>query len=361
MNVNTVVKKHIAIVGIMGVPAKYGGFESLVENMLDYTPQNISYTVYCSGKSYIDRQSEYKGAQLQYINMDANGVSSILYDIVSMWKSRKHDVLLLLGVSGAIFLPFLRIFYRGKVVTNVDGIEWKREKWNRLARFILKLSERLAVRFSDEVIADNQGIVDYLQKAYRTSSTLIEYGADQATLPEDFDGGEEYTFISGKYAVTVCRIEPENNIEPILKAFSSEKVEIPLVIVGNWQNSEYGKNLYARYSSKPGIFLLNPIYDIKTINYIRGRAVAYIHGHSAGGTNPSLVEAMNLGLPIYSFDCVYNRQTTEDQAYFWTDENHLRRLLTDQRDTSEAGKRMKTIAQKRYQWKIIAEKYVGLF
>jgi glycosyltransferase involved in cell wall biosynthesis len=173
---------------------------------------------------------------------------------------------------------------------------------------------------------------------------------------------KNYPFLNAPYAVSVCRIEPENNIELILEAFSIGD-DFPLVVVGNWSNSDYGTNLLRRYNRLASAYLLNPIYDPEKINYLRSRASVYVHGHSAGGTNPSLVEAMFLGLPVFAFDCVYNRYTTEGQCVYWSDSNELRRLVSETGETElkELGKRMKRIATEKYRWKVIIEKYEKLY
>jgi hypothetical protein len=170
--------KTISIIGTAGIPAKYGGFETLAENLVTHNISQVQYTVFCSAKLYPQKQNAYHGAELKYINMNANGLSSIFYDLVCMLYSLRSDVMLILGVSGSLFLPLIRLLYRGKIITNVDGIEWKRDKWNRLARFVLRLFEKMAVRFSDVVIGDNQGIVEYIDREYHKRAMLIEYGAD---------------------------------------------------------------------------------------------------------------------------------------------------------------------------------------
>jgi hypothetical protein len=171
---------NISIIGTAGIPACYGGFETLAENLVKNKVGDIQYTVFCSAKLYKKQPAEYFGARLKYINLKANGVSGIVYDMVSMFLSLRSDAMLILGVSGSLFLPFIRLLYRGKIITNIDGIEWKRDKWNRFARFILHISERMAVKFSDIVIGDNQGILDYIVQEYNKKAVLIEYGADHA-------------------------------------------------------------------------------------------------------------------------------------------------------------------------------------
>jgi hypothetical protein len=168
----------VSIIGTNGIPARYGGFETLAENLVKNKTRDIRYTVFCSSKLYKEKQKKYLYAKLRYINLNANGISSIFYDFISMLLSLRYDVMLILGVSGSLFLPFIRLIYRGKIITNIDGIEWKRDKWNIIAKFILRISEKSAVKFSDVIICDNQGIVDYIKKTYKREPVLIEYGAD---------------------------------------------------------------------------------------------------------------------------------------------------------------------------------------
>jgi hypothetical protein len=169
---------RISIIGTAGIPACYGGFETLAENLVKNRTDGIEYTVFCSGRLYVEKPDTWHGAKLRYINLNANGISSIFYDFISMLLSLRSGVMLILGVSGALFLPLVRLLYRGKIIINIDGIEWRREKWRGAARFILRLSEKCAVKFSDVIIADNQGIIDYLRQTYKKEGVLIEYGAD---------------------------------------------------------------------------------------------------------------------------------------------------------------------------------------
>ena len=351
---------HISIIGTAGVPACYGGFESLVENLLNYTPENVEYTVFCSSKKYDKKLDTYKGAKLVYLDMDANGKDSILYDYKSMKMSLNADIMLILGVSGCMFLKKIRRKFKGKIITNIDGLEWRRDKWNFLAKKILKYSEQQAVKYSDIIIGDNKGITDYVKESYNKEAVLIAYGGDNVKKITDDSLYEKYPFCRENYAVTVCRIEPENNIHLILEAFS--KTDYPFVIVGNFDHSEYGKALKQKYSAFKNIHLLNPIYDSHIINWLRGNAGLYVHGHSAGGTNPSLVEAMNLGLPVLAFDCVYNRATTEDSCLYWQTSDELLSLLKpSSTELSETGKKMSEIALRLYSWQHIAGQYNALY
>ena len=350
----------IAIIGTAGIPALYGGFETLAENLVKNRLENIEYTVFCSEKLYPKRERNYFGSRLWYIGLNPNGIGSIIYDLVCMLLSLRSDVMLILGVSGSIFLPLICLLYNGKIITNIDGIEWRRNKWNRIAKLILRVSERLSVRFSSEVICDNQGIIEYVFKTYKKKAVLIEYGADHTS------GGREKientTFCDEQYAITVCRIEPENNIHCILDAFVRQN-KISLVIVGNWKSNNYGRSLLKKYGVYTSVHLLDPIYDVDRINFLRSSAFLYVHGHSAGGTNPSLVEAMFLGLPVLAFDCVFNRFTTENQCLYWSsvDELYAHIDCYDNSKLSTIGINMKQIAERRYMWKTIVSKYEALF
>jgi len=356
-------KKQIYIIGTVGVPACYGGFESLVENMLDYTPADVQYTVFCTSKKYEKKLDTYKGARIIYLDRDANGKDSILYDYESMKIAIKDnaDIMLILGVSGCMFLPFIRRKFKGKIITNIDGLEWKRDKWNFFAKWLLHHSEKMAVKYSDVIIGDNKGITDYVKEAYNKESVLIAYGGDHVSKIEDESLYEKYPFCKEPYSVTVCRIEPENNIHKILEAFS-QLPEQQLVMVGNWKNGEYGSELKEKYSQYKNIHLLDPIYESHTINWIRSNANIYVHGHSAGGTNPSLVEAMNFGLPILAFDCVYNRETTENACLYWDNSNDIINIMKNENsDFDSIAKKMKEIGLKEYAWKNIAGKYNSLY
>jgi glycosyltransferase involved in cell wall biosynthesis len=173
---------------------------------------------------------------------------------------------------------------------------------------------------------------------------------------------KDYPFINEKYAITVCRIEPENNTHLILPAFYKQS-EMDLVMIGNWRNSHYGIQLLHKYGQYSHIHLLDPVYDVKKINRLRSLAVLYIHGHSAGGTNPSLVEAMFLGLPIFAFDCIFNKYTTENQCAYWSDTGELYHHISclDDNELNIIGKKMKSIAERKYRWNIIAGKYEALY
>lgn len=354
--------KKLAVIGTVGIPANYGGFETLTEHLVKRLSTKYDITVYCSKKKYKkeERISSHLGARLKYLPLDANGMQSIAYDSLSILHALFYaDVLLILGVAGAWILPFVKLFTNKKVIISIDGIEWKRDKWNILAKWYLWWAERMAVKYSHADISDNESIQDYTAVRYGTLSHIIEYGADHtmSVKPEQADK-DAYPFLTKPYAFKVCRIEPENNVHMVLEAFS-KMPGFTLVMVGNWNNSAYGKNLKTNFNNFENIILLDPIYNQRKLDVLRGNAYVYIHGHSAGGTNPSLVEAMYLGLPILTYDVSYNRTTTENSAlYFRTVEDILYTVENTRLATyKQKGEQMKAIAYRRYNWDTIATKY----
>lgn len=351
---------NVCVIGTVGVPASYGGFETLVESLI--LDKSVTFYVYCSGKHYLDRRSEYKGAKLVYIPLKPNGVSSVFYDIFSLIHAlyRGHRNFLVLGVSGAIFFPVVKLMPNIRLVCNIDGIEWKRAKWKGLAKMFLKFSEYMAVKFSTTIVTDNAVITDYVFKQYGSDCKTIAYGGDHAvrTVFSDETAVKDFMHYPDTYALSICRIEPENNIHLILEAFS--RIKLPIIFIGNWEGSAYGRSLYWNYNSYKNITLLMPIYCLDTLQKYRRSCLFYVHGHSAGGTNPSLVEMMHFSKPIVAFDCSFNRATMEDKGNYFSDSKGLAKILADTNRLAD-GNDMGEIAKRRYTWKIIRKQYLELF
>lgn len=358
--------KKVAIIGTVGVPANYGGYETLVENLLDKrVSSEIEYHIYCSSKAYSEKRKQYKGATLSYLPLNANGWQAIPYDILSFLHAYFHsDVVLACGGICTYVLPVLRLFSKKKkILVNFDGLETKREKWGIIPKIIIGGARYCASKFANIHVADNDEIRKIINGLYGINAVLIEYGGDNAEVIFDAERlKSQYSLKQGAYCFKVARIEPENNIHLVLEAFKYLPNE-QLVLVGNWNKSNYGRNLRKEYQNDKNIRMLDPIYEAKEINLLRSGCKLYIHGHSAGGTNPSLVEAMNLALPIIAYGVNYNISTTENQAiYFRSSEELLKiiRSVTSERLKGVAEK-MKEIADRRYKWNIICKKYEDLF
>ena len=353
---------RLAIVGIRGIPNNYGGFETLAEYLVEHFDKDIELTVYCSSRDMDSQVRTYKGAKLRYLPISSHGAAGILYDSLALFMAvLTCDKVLFLGFGGGFIMPFLGK-YKSKIILNIGGLDWKRDKWSPFAKKVIRFSEAQLVKNCSRLIADNAGISDYLLKTYGRSSELIAYGGDQAMkVSPTQEDTQLYPFLTGDYAFSVTRIQIDNNIDLILDAFSTQH-ELPLVMVGNWNNSEYGRQTKKKYQDRVGLILLDAIYDRTKLDVLRSNCSLYIHGHSAGGTNPSLVEAMYLELPIFAFASGYNEYTTENKAIYFDSRESLTALIQSRKkhDLVALAKNLKLIAEKSYRWKSIAEKYKKL-
>lgn len=204
----------------------------------------------------------------------------------------------------------------------------------------------------------NEAMVDYVRNQYGVESHIICYGGDHA-IRFSRDGAMPER-LPEQFALSICRIEPENNVHMILEAWS--QLDMPLVYVGNWSSSAYGRSLKSRFGSQPNLYMLDPIYDPDALHAVRVRANLYVHGHSAGGTNPSLVEIMHFGVPVLAYDCVFNRHTTENRAMYFKSPNELVELVRTLTPSGNArvGADMLEIARRRYNWDCVGDAYFSL-
>jgi glycosyltransferase involved in cell wall biosynthesis len=288
-------------------------------------------------------------------------IRPLALSIIISWFT--YDTILVLGTPGSIIVPFLKVFKRTKVIFNFGGFEWKRDKWNTLGKWYLKKSESVAIKHSNLMIADNQHFVNYINDAYNKKSVLIEYGGNHVShknIEESLAG--KYPFLKTNYYLSVSRAQPDNNLHVLLDCFASVPDKI-LVLISNWNICDYGKELKKNYSGINNLFLVDAVYDLSELDTIRSNCFAYIHSHSFCGTAPSLVEAMNLGLPVISYDNETNRFTTENEAFFFKDADNLKTILTKilPGDLDINGKKMKAIAEKRYSWERISKLYADIF
>ena len=350
---------RIAIVGTQGIPNSYGGFETLAEYLVEYLSKDIDITVYCSSVDLKTRQKFYKGSNLKYIPVSSHGALGILYDSIALIQAvLLFDKVLFLGFGGGFVIPFLKK-YKSKIILNIGGLDWKRNKWSHFAQRVIKKAEGFLVKNSGQIISDNIGIQEYMLETYMRKSVLITYGGDQAKKQEiSSESLDKYNFLKNKYVFVVTRVQADNNVEMILDAFSNQN-KIPLVIVGNWEHSGYGRKLKLKYYNAQSVLILDAIYNRAELDVLRSNCTIYIHGHSAGGTNPSLVEAMYLGLPVFAFASGYNEHTTQNQAMYFHDKDQLANFIDnyDKFNLKEMGKRLKLIAEESYLWNTIAKQY----
>lgn len=349
----------IAIVGIQGIPNNYGGFETLTEYLVKYLSKDFDITVYCSSADLRTKPKSWNGAKLKYIPVSSHGAKGIIYDSLSLIHACfNSDKILFLGFGGGFVIPFLKKF-KSKIILNFGGLDWKRDKWSSKAQKAIKIAEKNLVKYSAVVISDNVGIQNYIKEEYGFEAPLIAYGGDQAqNLPITKEFQDKYPFLSGKYAFTVTRIQRDNNIDMMLKAFESS-TDLPVVMVGNWNSSEYGTKTRSKYQNNNKLILLDAIYDRNVLDVLRSNCTLYVHGHSAGGTNPSLCEAMYLGLPVIAFSSGYNEFTTDNKAIYFRNAEELTSIINNksQLNLTEIGNNMKTIAKKAYIWEKIVSQY----
>jgi len=355
-------KAKLHIVGTHGVPAKYGGFETLAEYLCQYLGDRYEITVYCNGKKYKDKQSTYYEANLKYIELDASGVTGIIYDVVTFfmacWKS---DIILYLSPVGSGFITPLKYLFGKKVIVNHGGLnEWEREKLTWLQKKWAKYNHKIAARYSDINITDNYQYKKSLKDNFGTESIVIRYGGDHVTkIPiSKNDLFLKYPFINKKYAVSISRAQVDNNLHLVLKSFETF-LSFPLVLISNWNVSDYGRELYKKYKTFENIIVLDAIYDKYELDFLRGNAYVYIHSHSRCGTAPSLVEAMSLNLPIISYDVPANRETTQNKAIFFKKEKELIELLSNinEDDFMNSSNSLYELASSEYTWAHVSSQY----
>lgn len=360
-------KIKVAIVGTNGVPAAYGGYETLADNLAKQLGEVVDLTIYCSKtqkeKHYIEEKI-YNHAKLRYSQLKANGVQSLLYDSLSLVRSAiKDDVILYLGPGAGIMVPILRFFgCRKNIIVNHGGLnEWEREKFSKTQKWFTKEMHKCAAKYATYNIADNNLYRKSLKDAFGTDSVIIRYGGDHAKrVSYNKDLLQKYPFLDKEYAVSVSRAQVDNNLHIVLDAYSKMPDRL-LVLVSNWQVSDYGKGLREKYYNKyPNIYVLDAVYDPIEINAIRSNAQFYIHSHSRCGTAPSLCEAMSLGLAIISFDVPVNHETTREQALFFRDADTLVEAVKDvtPEQTGLLAEASAKTAEEEFKWSHIAEQYL---
>lgn len=305
---------RLAFVGSAGIPNRYGGFESFLEHCGPVIASKTKSTIVtCDASLYRDDvSSQYLGINRVFLGVKANGVASVIHDLIAflrVYRSSTH--IMVLGVSGGLWFPLFKLMCRlgGKYLgVNIDGVEWRRTKFSRNKQRVLRVFDYLAQRFSDVVVYDNAGLAPYVHPFAKHRAVEIGYSGDHVlrlgVMP-----------VAGT-ALTICRIEPENNLELLIQGALQSHVS-RYTIVGNWNNSEYGRTLRRRYQSELKLSLLDPIYDANHLAELRESCAIYLHGHSVGGTNPSLVEMLFYDCALCCFDVVYNRVTASDCASYF--------------------------------------------
>lgn len=353
----------LAILGARGIPARYGGFETFAEKLsTGLAGRGIDVTVYCEDIPI--RQATYEGVKLEYLGIPRLGpLSTIVFDVKCLWHARnRYDVVYMLGY-GAAFFCFVPRIWGKQVWLNMDGIEWARTKWSRLAKFWLRSMEAVAMRAPSRVIADAEGIRDILESRYRRRPpiSVIPYGAHLSEIPPDHGPLAEWGLTPGAYYLVVCRLEPENHVLEILRGYAQSRTGLPLIIVGDHEaDTPYVRKLNGMDDAR--IRFIGTVYDQNMLGTLRYYCRAYFHGHSVGGTNPSLLEAMGCGNAIIAHDNPFNREVAGSCALYFKSESDIPVLLDEMASWgSETRQSVSSAARQRirecYSWDSIVERY----
>jgi glycosyltransferase involved in cell wall biosynthesis len=357
-------KKKVAIIGTNGIPAKYGGFETLTQNLTSKLDEKYDFIVYCSKIHKVKIKSK-PNLKLVYLPLNANGWQSIIYDSISILHSFFYsDILLVLGPIGGGFMLSLNKIFKKKIIVNYGGIEWKREKHSKLGKLFATFNYKVAAKFSQINIVDNEVVGIEVAKDFGIDNfEIIAYGGDHVSPINNFDSLlKSYPFLNEKYSFSIGRSQIDNNQHLILEAFAQMPNE-KLVIVSNWEFNDYGKELKNKFLNKINIVILDAIYDQKILDTIRAKSDLYIHTQSQCGTAPSLVEAMSLNLPVISFDVPTNRSTTNEKSIYFEDAETLKNIVTKLSISEKENLRrsMYDIALSKFTWKIVSKQYQTCF
>ena len=353
--------------GTRGVPARYGGFETAVEEIGKRLVQRgYDVTVYCRNPG--QTQTEFLGMHL--VNAPAikhRMAETLSHTTVSTAHAiaKGHpDVVLLLNAGNAPLLQPLKLAGIPTAI-HLDGLESKREKWRGAGAKYYRWAEKASIQWGREVIADAQAIADHVKTRYGRDCVVIPYGAD--VIDPGSDRIQEMSLYTNGFHLIVARFEPENHVLEAVHAYRQSNESAPLVVVGSAPYSQwYVDKVRAAGAGDERIRFTGGIYDQQLLDQLYANARTYIHGHSVGGTNPSLLRAMGAGAPVLAYDVEFNREVTDGQAFFWKDAPQLTQLFNEiaqgtheQRlhDLKDASRQR---IQSAYQWDDVTDRYEAL-
>jgi len=361
---------RIAMIGTRGVPAHYGGFETAVEEighrLAGAGQEVVVYRRRVTGET--DPGPTYRGMSL--VTLPAAPIkhletlSHTLLSVAHQAVRNRADVALVFNAANGLLLPILRGVGIPSAV-NTDGLEWKRGKWGRAGRAYFKLAERVTVRWADALIADAREIQRYLFDAYGVEAHYIPYGAPILESPGS-DRLTEVGLTPGGYHLVVARLEPENNVDLIVDAYRASAAIRPLVIVGG---APYGSGVANRLrdaaGADPRVRALGPVWDQNLLDQLYANCATYLHGHSVGGTNPSLLRAMGAGAGVVAFDSPFNREVLQDAGTYFASTTDLMTAFQEAESAvSGALARDREAARRRalaeYDWDAVAGQYLDL-
>jgi glycosyltransferase involved in cell wall biosynthesis len=355
----------VGILGSRGIPNRYGGFEQFAE----YLSQGLlklgaDVWVYNS-HMHPFQKNKWNGVNIIhcYDPEDAIGaVGQFIYDFNCIRDSRKRgfDLLLQLGyTSNSIWFRMLP--KKASIITNMDGIEWKRSKYSSKVKKFLKFAESLAVKSSHQLVADSEAIKEYLDKKYRSNAVFIPYGAEVFNDPIA-EKLKEFGLEPYHYFLLIARMQPDNHVEEIIKGVLNSETRFPLVVVGNMKN-KFGEYLLKNYNLDQ-IRFVGGIFDEEKLNQLRFFSKIYFHGHSAGGTNPSLLEAMAASASVCAHNNPFNQSVLGTDAGYFTTDDDISKLINSgfgkPGEDQQIYNNLEKIRNK-YSWDKIIKDYFDLF
>ena len=366
----------IAFISTRGIPNNYGGFEQFAEYISVGLAQRGHEVVVYSPKFHPYQEDTYKGVRLKHIYSPetwmGSSVGSFFYDFASLCDALKKEDFDIIYKAGYTSIIPAYIWFNVKkrkrpiFTTNMDGLENKRSKFSPMVRRFLDWEEKMAVKYSHYLIADNMGIHDYYKEKYGKESKFLAYGAD---IHDDFKAEylEEFGLKSEEYYILIARLEPENNIVMAIEGYlhSKENGRRPLIVVGK-TNTPHGKELVEKYGNEKNVRFVGGIYDFKKLDSVRHFSKAYFHGHSVGGTNPSLLEAMAAGCFIFAHDNIFNRAVLEENAFYYPSADKVAEYL-NRIDTIAEGSKIQYTARNievirnEYSWESLIDKHEKYF
>ena len=366
----------IAFVSTRGIPNNYGGFEQFAEYISVGMAQRGHEVVVYSPKFHPYQESTYKGVRIKHIYSPetwmGSSVGSFFYDFASLRDALKKEDFDIIYEAGYTSIIPAYIWFNVKkrkrpiFTTNMDGLENKRSKFSPMVRRFLDWEEKMAVKYSHYLIADNMGIHDYYKEKYGKESKFLAYGAD---IHDDFKAEylEEFGLKSEEYYILIARLEPENNIVMAIEGYlhSKENGRRPLIVVGK-TNTPHGKELVEKYGNERSVEFVGGIYDFKKLDSVRHFSKAYFHGHSVGGTNPSLLEAMAAGCFIFAHDNIFNRAVLKENAFYYPSADKVTEYL-NRIDTIAEGSKIQYTARNievirnEYSWESLIDKHEKYF
>jgi glycosyltransferase involved in cell wall biosynthesis len=358
--------KKLILLGIRGVPAKHGGFETFAEYLCKYLVQNgWSVCVYCqevgSGAAY---ESDWIGVKRIHIPVENKGaVGTVIFDFKSVIHSLRYSgVFLTLGYNTAIFNILYRVFGKRNLI-NMDGVEWKRQKWGSLAKLWFWLNERMGCWFGNHLVADHPMIEDHLAtRVSRSKMTMIPYGGLEVAAAEE-SILDEFGLDADEYAIIIARPEPENSILEAVEGFSVKLRGKKLVVLGHYdEHNSYHQEVLSAASGE--VIFLGAIYDVIKVSALRFFCRAYVHGHQVGGTNPSLVEALGAGNAIIAHDNQFNRWVAKSGAVYFSSsveaDDAFDRIFSDDQFVTDLRAATRSNFTENFQWEQILKQYEDL-